>query len=76
MPDDTRLPSSSPAGNDTPSAPLCYTIAEACVLAKISRSAFYKLQSVGGGPRCCRIGRRVVIRAAELERWLLSREDD
>ncbi|MEF2549060.1 helix-turn-helix domain-containing protein [Aurantimonas sp. E1-2-R+4] len=40
---------------------------------RLSKSSLAKLRLSGAGPAYCKLGRRVVYRAADLEAWLESR---
>jgi predicted DNA-binding transcriptional regulator AlpA len=46
---------------------------EAAQLVGLSESTLAKMRLTGNGPVYCKLGRRVVYRPADLERWLQSR---
>ena len=46
-------------------------VSEACVLVGISRSKFYELLNEGAVPSV-KIGRRRLVRVADLDRWLAT----
>ena len=57
------------SGDGMPTA--FFTIAEACEVARISRSRYYQLHAAGLGPRETRLpGRRPLIAAPDLDAWL------
>ena len=47
--------------------------AEAARVVGLSESTLAKLRLNGNGPTYCKLGRRVVYRLADLEKWLQSR---
>lgn len=52
---------------------LAYTVREFCHQARISERFYFKMQSLGEGPRVVRLGRRVVIPQEAAKRWLDDR---
>ena len=52
---------------------LTFTAQEAARLLGLAPSTLAKLRLNGNGPIYCKLGRRVVYRRADLERWLESR---
>jgi predicted DNA-binding transcriptional regulator AlpA len=46
---------------------------EAARFLGLSTSTLAKLRLYGGGPIYCKLGRRVVYREAELEKWLAAK---
>jgi predicted DNA-binding transcriptional regulator AlpA len=46
---------------------------EAAKFVGLSESTLAKLRLYGNGPQYCKLGRRVVYRAGDLETWLQSR---
>ena len=46
---------------------------EAAQFLKLSESTLAKLRHFGGGRQYCTLGRRIVYRRADLERWLNDR---
>ena len=49
------------------------TTADAAHLIQMSPRTLERLRLVGGGPRYCKAGRRVLYRRADLEAWLAGR---
>ena len=49
------------------------TTADAAQLLQMSPRTLERLRLVGGGPKYCKAGRRVLYRRADLEAWLASR---
>jgi predicted DNA-binding transcriptional regulator AlpA len=49
------------------------TTAEAALVLGLSESTLAKLRLNGNGPTYCKLGRRVVYRLSDLEKWLESR---
>ena len=49
------------------------TTAEAARVLGLSQSTLAKMRLNGNGPIYCKLGRRVVYRPADLEKWLKSR---
>jgi len=49
------------------------TACEAATMLGLATSTLAKLRLNGNGPTYCKLGRRVVYRRADLERWLESR---
>ena len=47
--------------------------AEAAELLRLSSRTLERLRVTGDGPAFCRLGRRIVYRRADLERWATSR---
>jgi len=56
--------------SDNPSLPLLLTVQEAAELLRTTKSGIYAMVERGQLPGVTRIGRRVLIRSAELLRWL------
>jgi predicted DNA-binding transcriptional regulator AlpA len=52
---------------------LTLTACEAAKILGLATSTLAKLRLNGNGPTYCKLGRRVVYRRADLERWLDSR---
>ena len=48
-------------------------VADAAKVVGLSESTLAKLRLNGNGPAYCKLGRRVVYRPSDLERWLESR---
>jgi hypothetical protein len=48
---------------------LCFSIKEFCVATKIGKNTYYKLQSIGRGPREIRIGSKILISAEDAALW-------
>ena len=46
-----------------------YAVAEAARYLGLSRSCLNKWRCYGTGPRFCKLGRRVVYRKSDLEKW-------
>jgi hypothetical protein len=55
------------------SNPITLTTAEAATFLRLAPSTLAKLRLTGAGPAYCKLGRRVVYRAADLTSWLQSR---
>lgn len=55
------------------SAPLAYSVRQACTSAAIGRTKLYAAMAAGELPFIC-IGRRRVVRREALEAWLRQRE--
>lgn len=51
------------------------TVKEFCALSRLSRTTFYELKSRSVGPRITKIGRKILIRTEEMDRWMKSMED-
>jgi predicted DNA-binding transcriptional regulator AlpA len=56
-----------------PEMPKVLPAKAAARLVGLSESTLAKLRLNGNGPMYCKLGRRVVYRPADLERWLSSR---
>jgi len=54
--------------------PLTLSVLEFCQHANIGKSTFWRAVREGWGPRLVRVGRRVLVRMDEAERWLKERE--
>ena len=54
--------------------PLMYTVAEFRKLARISESAFWRLQQRGEAPKVIRIGARTYVSPEAASRWVRERE--
>ena len=52
---------------------LTLTVCQAAKMLGLATSTLAKLRLNGNGPTYCKLGRRVVYRRADLERWLESR---
>lgn len=49
-----------------------YTVREFCIAYRMSERFFYKLQQQGKGPRCKRIGKRLIITMDDAKKWAES----
>lgn len=54
---------------------LAISVPEAAKAVGIGKTTLKRLLAKGKGPRTVRVGQRRLIRLAELERWLLEREE-
>ena len=50
--------------------PVCMSMADAAAAVGIARSTLYLAIAEGRGPRTVKIGRRRVVTAADLQKWL------
>lgn len=57
-----------------PIAPLALGMSGAARATNLSRAGWYSLLASGEGPRTFHIGKRHMVRVAELQRWLAERE--
>ena len=53
---------------------LSFSIADFCMLTKLSRSHYFKMKRLGQGPREMRVGDTIRITARALRDWQLERE--
>jgi hypothetical protein len=53
--------------------PITLTTSEAAKFLRLAPSTLAKLRLTGAGPPYCKLGRRVIYRAADLTSWLQSR---
>jgi predicted DNA-binding transcriptional regulator AlpA len=51
-------------------------IEEAAPLARKSVATMYYLRSIGQGPKCGKLGRRLVYRRSDVETWIASAFED
>jgi predicted DNA-binding transcriptional regulator AlpA len=51
-------------------------IEEAAPLARKSVATMYYLRSIGQGPKCGKLGRRLVYRRSDVESWIASAFED
>ncbi len=65
---------SAAAAAPPPVTPLAYTITNVCRISGCGRTKVYE-EIAAGRLKVTRIGRRTLIRHAELERWLSEAED-
>jgi predicted DNA-binding transcriptional regulator AlpA len=57
----------------TTSDPITLSASQAAKVLGLAPSTLAKLRLFGGGPRYCKLGRRVAYRQPDLEEWLESR---
>jgi predicted DNA-binding transcriptional regulator AlpA len=54
--------------------PIAYGVPQFCKAVGISERTFWSMKQAGTAPPVCRVGKRVLIRRAAAEQWLLDRE--